>query len=29
MLYFWFGPLFDLVEFGRIWVDAILLDDAA
>ena len=26
---FWLGPLFDLVEFGGVWVDAVIRDDAA
>ncbi len=26
---FWFGPLFDLVEFSRVWVNAVLKNDAA
>ena len=28
-VFFWLGPLFDLVEFGRFWVNAIIRDDAA
>ena len=27
--FFYFKPLFDLFEFGRVWVDAVLRDDTA